>query len=62
MYVKPSPCHIDIHNMRPAVKDVDWNTWFYGCGLPLMPEVDSRMAKEVRYYFELWSALGLVFV
>ena len=36
--------------MRPAVKDVDWNTWFYGCGLPPMPEVDSRMAKEVRVY------------
>eukprot|EP00439_Symbiodinium_sp_Y106_P081391 s408_g20.t1 len=32
---------------EPAVKDVDWNTWFYGCGLPPMPEVDSRMAKEV---------------
>ncbi|CAE7561524.1 LTA4H [Symbiodinium natans] len=32
---------------EPAVQGVDWNTWFYGCGLPPMPEVDSRLAKEV---------------
>jgi len=32
---------------EPAVKQVDWEKWFYGCGMPDMPPITSTLAEKV---------------
>lgn len=32
---------------EPAVQGVDWQKWFYGCGLPEMPAIHSVLAEKV---------------
>ncbi|CAK9109367.1 Leucine aminopeptidase (Epoxide hydrolase) (Leukotriene A-4 hydrolase homolog) (LTA-4 hydrolase) [Durusdinium trenchii] len=36
---------------EPAVKEVDWQKWFYGRGMPEMPALHSTLAEKVELLF-----------
>ena len=40
------------------VKEIDWNTWFYGQGMPpVLPPLDQSMAKASTDLASLWVAI-----
>lgn len=45
-------------NSKDEVKNIDWNTWFHGTGMPPeLPELDQSMALDSQKLADLWFAV-----